>query len=126
MFTVLEAGQGDVLGVEISGAYTAEDVDAFKKAFEEVLGKGHAKVNILVRIDKMDLGGSHVGALFKDGMYALKNRDKMRHLAIVGNSRLEKILFELDNRILGDESKELIEKYFDAAEIEKAWEFVRA
>jgi len=52
--------------------------------------------------------------------------DQMRHLAIVGDSKLEKVLVELDNKLLGKKKEELIEKYFNVADIDKAWEFVRS
>jgi hypothetical protein len=50
----------------------------------------------------------------------------LRHIAVVGQSKLEKILIELDNKRLGSVKKELSDKYFDVADMDKAWEFVRS
>jgi len=50
----------------------------------------------------------------------------LRHIAVVGHSKLEEILIELDNKLLGCTRRELIEKYFDVAHMDKAWEFVRS
>ncbi len=123
MFNILDKSQGNVLGVEITGPYTKEDEAAFQKAFEDAL-QGHDKINILVKIDKMDIGHSSVGAIFKDSHYALKNITKFGHLSVVGNSAVEKALVTLDNKLLGNPAKGRIEKYFDAADLDAAWAFV--
>lgn len=126
MFQVLKQSKGSVLGVEISGEYTKADVEEFKKAFEGKIAEGHDRVNVLVKIDKLNLGKIHVNAFVEDSMYALKHLKQLRHIAVVGDSKLEKALIKLDNKLFGKKKKELIEKYFDVAEIDKAWEFVRS
>ena len=50
----------------------------------------------------------------------------LRHIAVVGHSKLEKFLIELDNKLAGIVKKGLIEKYFDVADMDNAWEFVRS
>ncbi len=126
MFQVLEESEGNVLGVEISGEYTKEDVEELKKIFEGKIAEGHDRVNILFKIDNLNLGKIHVNAFIDDSMYALKHLDQLRHIAVVGDSKLEKVLVELDNKLFGKKKQELIEKYFDVADIDKAWEFVRS
>ncbi len=125
MFSVLEGSDGGVLGVEISEGYTPEDVEAFKKAFEERIAGGHDRVNLLVKIDRMEMGKSHLKAFVADAMYALKVKNQLRHVAVVGDSAVEKFIVAMDNKIMGNAEKELIEKYFNVAEIDKAWTFVR-
>jgi hypothetical protein len=126
MFKILEGSEGNVLGVEISREYTKENVEEFKKAFESKIAEGHDRVNVLFKIDNLNLGKIHVNAFIDDSMYALKHLDQLRHIAVVGDSKLEKVLVELDNKLFGRKKKELIEKYFDVADINKAWEFVRS
>ncbi|OEU80700.1 MAG: hypothetical protein BA872_03385 [Desulfobacterales bacterium C00003060] len=126
MFQVLDGSEGNVLGAEISHEYTKDDVQEFKKAFESKIAEGHDRVNVLIKIDKLNLGKIHVNAFIEDSMYALKNMNQLRHISIVGNSKLEKVLVELDNKLLGKKKEELIEKYFDVADIDKAWEFARS
>ena len=126
MFKVLEGSEGNVLGVEISKEYTKDDVSEFKKAFESKIAEGHERVNVLIKIDKLVLHKIYVNAFIEDSMYALKHLDQLRHIAVVGDSKLEKVLTELDNKLFGKKKKELIEKYFDVAEIERAWQFVRS
>jgi hypothetical protein len=45
---------------------------------------------------------------------------------VVGDSKLEKVLVELDNKLFQKKEKELVEKYFNVADIDKAWAFVRS
>ena len=123
---VLEGSEGNVVGVEISGEYTKEDVEELEKIFEGKIAEGYDRLNLLFKIDNLNIGKIHVNAFIEDSRYALKHMDQMRHLAVVGNSKLEKALVELDNKLFGKKKKELIEKYFDVADIDKAWEFVRS
>jgi len=126
MFKVLEGTGGDVLAVEISGSYTVEDVEQFEKAAEAQLALGNQRINILAKIDKLDLLKIEPKAFFKDSKYALGHIKQMRHLAIVGDSKLEEVMVKLDNLIFGSEKKELIEKYFNVADMDQAWKFVRS
>ena len=125
MFTMLDGSEGDVLGVEISGGYTREDMEAFREAYEKVM-QNHAHINILCKVDEMSVTGSEFKALWEDSIYALKHLKDFRHLAIVGNSKVTKILIELDNVFFGNKSRERIEKYFDVDDLDEAWKFVRS
>jgi hypothetical protein len=124
MFTIMEKTQVNALGVEISGPYTKEDEAAFEKAFEDAF-QGHEKVNVLVKIDALDLAQSSVGALFNDARYSLRKIANLGHIAIVGTSRVEKALASLDNKIFGNPAEGRIEKYFDLAELDAAWAFIK-
>jgi len=125
MFTILEGGEGDVLGLEISGGYTKSDVQAFVAAFEEVLDKGHAKVNLLIRIDRMSFTESEFGAFVADARYAFAHVKELGRIAVVGKSGVQKYLIKLDNLLFGDAEQGLIEKYFDVDDLDAAWAFVR-
>ncbi|MBU4278675.1 MAG: STAS/SEC14 domain-containing protein [Proteobacteria bacterium] len=126
MFKVLEGTGGDVLAVEISGSYTTEDAKQFENAAEAQLAQGNERINILAKIDQLDLLKIEPKAFFQDAKYALGHLKQMRHLAIVGDSKLEEVLVKLDNLILGSEKNELIEKYFNVADMDQAWKFVRS
>lgn len=126
MFQILDGSEGNVVGVEISGEYTKEDVEELEKIFEGKIAEGYERLNLLFKIDNLNLGKIHVNAFIEDSKYALKHMDQMRHLAVVGDSKLEKVLVELDNKLFGKKKEELIEKYFNVADIDKAWEFVRS
>jgi len=126
MFKILEGSEGNVLGVEVIGGYMKEDIEGLKKICDDNLAEGHDKLNFLMKIDQLEFGKSEFGAFYEEAKYALSHMKNLRHIAVVGHSKLEKILIELDNMLLGSVGKELIEKYFDVADMEKAWEFVRS
>jgi len=124
MFAVLDGSEGNVLGVEISGAYTKNDVEAFEKAFESSL-KSVDKVNVLVKIDALEVGSSEFSAFWEDCRYSLKHIDQIGRIAIVGHSRIEAILTKMDNLFLADSKKGREERYFDVSDIDQAWDFAR-
>ncbi|MCF8034241.1 MAG: STAS/SEC14 domain-containing protein [Desulfarculaceae bacterium] len=126
MFKVLDGSAGDVLGVEISQEYTKADVEKFKEAFEEALAASGGQVNILVKMDQLPWTKVKLDAFIEDARYALKFKNSMRHLAIVGDSSLMAPLVKLDNLILGKPEEGLIEKYFDVGDMDQAWAFVRS
>ena len=125
MLAFLDGSEGNVLGVEISGTYTKNDVEEFKKAFEGCLKSGD-KVNVLIKIDGLERESAELGALLEYSRYAKKNLDKFGHIAIVGHSRFDRILVKMDNIfVVADRKKGREERYFDVSEIDKAWAFVR-
>ena len=126
MYKILEGSEGNVLGVEVIGGYLKKDVEELKKICDDKIAEGHDKLNFLMKIDQLDFGKSELSAFYEDSKYALSHMKNLRHIAVVGNSKLEKTLIELDNKLLGKPKKELIEKYFDVADMDKAWDFVRS
>lgn len=52
-------------------------------------------------VDGLSLGKIRVSAFVEDSMYALKHLDQLRHIAVVGDSKLEKALIEFDNKVFG-------------------------
>ena len=125
MFQELPGSAGGVLGVEVSGAYTMDEVEQFRRAFETKLAQGHDKVHLLVKIDQLDLAQVDMKAFFEDCRYSLKHLDQMGRVAIVGSGEIESRLVELDSFIMGPRVQDMPETFFDAAQIEQAWQFVR-
>ncbi|MEW5734462.1 MAG: STAS/SEC14 domain-containing protein [Thermodesulfobacteriota bacterium] len=126
MFKVLENGQGNFLAAEVIDEYTKEDFEAFRKAFEEKISQGNKRVNILLKIDKLDMKKIHLGAFIADASYSLKHLRQLRHLAVVGSSAFEKKLVALDGKLFNRPEKELIEKYFDVADLDKAMAWAKS
>ena len=124
MFKVLETEQGKYLGAEISGGYTKNDVEEFKKAFEACL-EGGDKISVLVKIDELKIADTEFGAFWEDSRYAMQNIDKIGRIAIVGDSKLEGLLVKMDNMIFGDADKGRVEKYFDVSRTAEAWDFIK-
>ena len=126
MFKILDGSEGDVLGVEVVGGYLKEDIEELKKICDDKIAEGHGKLNFLIKIDQLDFGKSEFMAFYEDAKYAISHMNNLRHIAVVGHSKLEKFLIELDNKLAGIVKKGLIEKYFDVGDMDQAWEFVRS
>ena len=126
MYKILEGSEGNVLGVEVVGGYLKKDVEELKKICDDKIAEGHGRLNFLIKIDQLDFGKSELGAFYEDAKYALSHIKNLRHIAVLGNSKLEKALIVMDNKLMGKPKKELIEKYFDVADMDKAWDFVRS
>ena len=126
MFKILEGSEENVLGIEIVGGYMKEDIEELIKICDAKLAEGYDQINFLMKIDALDFKKSEFGAFYEDCKYALTHMKNLRHIAVVGHSKVEKLLVELDNKLFGSARKELIEKYFDVADMDKAWDFVRS
>lgn len=124
MFKVLDGSQGKVLGVELSGGYTKDDVKELEKLFEAA-AKNDNQVNFLIKVDQLKLTESEFAAMWEDGIYALKHLDQIGKIAVVGHSVFEKVLVKMDNMVFGSKKKGRIEKYFDVADLDRAWEFIK-
>ncbi|MBU1275355.1 MAG: STAS/SEC14 domain-containing protein [Proteobacteria bacterium] len=125
MFKVLPESEGHVLGVEVSRGYTKKDMQAFKEAFEQKIAQGHGRINLLVRLDKLDLSKVPVEHYIEDCRYALSQGENLGRIAVVGNSPMARAMVTADNLIMAGPKRGITERYFDLAELEQAWEFVR-
>ena len=124
MIKFLEPASDHVIAVEFEDGYTVEDEKNLEKAFEEKLSKGFEKVNLLARIDKLDISHTSWKAMWDDGMYALKHIKNCGKIAIVGHSKVEEILIKMDNSVFGSKKEGRIEKYFDVSELDHAMGWV--
>ena len=124
MINILEETKNHVIAIEIIGGYNNEDEKSLEILFEEKLDLGYEKVNILVKLDQLDLLKTSWKAAWHDGMYALKHIKYCGKIAIVGHSRLEAFGVKMDNALFGSKKKGRAEKYFDIKNIEDAFDFV--
>ena len=92
--------------------------------FPEIIAVFRNKLNILFKLDELELHKITTAAFIDDCRYSLGHIKQLGHLAIVGHSELEKLLIKADNKIIGRPEDDLIEKYFDVSEIDQAWKFV--
>ena len=126
MFKILEGSGNGVLAVELRGGYTKDDYEKLKEAFEEEEVQGFDRINLLCKVDALSLGEISPAAFVDDSCYALEHLKQLRHIAVVGNSELFKVLVKADSCIFSRPEDNLIEKYFDVADMDQAWEFVRS
>ena len=78
MFKLLDGSEGNVLAVEISVEYTKDDVEKLKKIFDSRFAEGNDSINLLLKIDNLNLGKIHVNAFVDDSMYALESAPSYR------------------------------------------------
>ncbi len=126
MLRILDGSGNGVLAVEIEGGYTKSDFEACRDAFEEQLSQGHDKVDILLKLDRMDLGRTSTVAFVEDGRYALGHMENIGRIAVVGHSGLTRLLVRGDNAVFGRPGERLEEKYFDVSDMDAAWDFIRS
>lgn len=120
MIKFLEPASEHVIAIEFEDGYTVEDEKNLEKAFEEKLSKGFEKVNLLAKIDKLDISHTSWKAMWEDGMYALKHIKNCGKIAIVGNSKLEEFMIKIDNSMFGNEKAGRVEKYFHIEDMDHA------
>lgn len=124
MINIIENTNNNVIAVEFTNGYSKEDENHLEKLFEEKLAPGITQINILAKIDKLNISKSSWKAMWDDSIYGLKHIKNCGKIAIVGNSKLEEFLIKIDNAFFGNEKKGRKEKYFHVEEMEKALEWV--
>jgi len=99
MIKIIETNEDNILGIEVIGGYSNADVEELIQNIDKKISEGNERLNFLFKIDKIKYGKREFAAFYKDGKsYAIKNLKNIRHIAVVGHSRLEKVLIELDNK----------------------------
>ncbi len=125
MLKMLEGASDKVIAIEIIDGYMSEDEKTIEKLFDEKIAAGHKKVNVLIKIDKMQFSHSSWKAMWNDGLYAMKHIKNCGRIAMVGHSKVEEFLIKVDNVFFkkltsGDSG----EKYFDVDNFENAMGWV--
>lgn len=124
MIKKLDGTKPYALAVEIIDGYSYEDEKALEKMFEQRLDQGYQKVNILVKIDHLNLLKSSWKAMWEDGVYAFKHIKYCGKIAVVGDSKVEELLVKADDAVFGKKEKGREEKYFPLKDLTKAFEWV--
>ncbi len=120
MITQLPESEGHILGVRISGKVSLEMEKEWIGKLEKVIEE-HGKSNILIFLDKHATWGLKAG--IEDLKWILANMKKIGKIAIVADSHFWKWYVALDSpfgKIVG-----IGEKYFEPAEIDAAWKWLK-
>jgi len=120
MIKILEGASKNTIAIDIIDGYELADEQAIEKMFDEKIAEGISRINFLAKIDQISLTHSSWKAMWKDGLFALKNIKKCGHIAIVGNSKVEEILVKADNVFMQSKKADRAEKYFDVADLDNA------
>ncbi len=126
MLKILETAKDNVLGFELIRDYSMEDEQLIEEYFNELLAKDVGKINMLIKINELNVSHVTLKAFFADGAFTVKNIKHCGHIAIVGHSKIQKMMVSYAARIFNRKKKGLEEKYFDVEEMDAAWEFMNA
>ncbi len=125
MFKVLaESGEG-VLGVEVSRTYSPQDMRAFKKALEAEMARTPGRINLLVKLDRLALDKVSIETYMADCSYVISRGERLGRVAMVGSSPEARAAVAADRLLLAPATRGIDERYFDIANLEQAWAFVR-
>jgi len=113
----------DVLAFDIIGEYRIKDVKILERLFLNKT-RNHKKVNILAKIDKLDLSKTTLKAFWEDFTFALQYYKDVRKMAIVGSNDFQRYLIKLDSWFFDNKKHGREEKYFDIKEIKDAHSYV--
>lgn len=116
--------EGNALALKIVDAFTEEDENLAQKFFNEKLERGFENLNLLIDISEWKITKTNFKAGLEDLKFVLKNLHKIGNIAIVGHSKIEKLLVPIDNWFYKKICKGKEERYFDISQMKVAIEFV--
>lgn len=125
MFEVMPESGGRVLAIRLLRAYSKKDVKAFEKVLDEWIDRVGGQVDMLVKMDGLNLSRVPVENYIEDCRRTLAHRESLRRIAVVGDSDFARNLVNLDNLIMANAAHGITERYFDVEQLEEAWSFLR-
>ena len=114
MYEKLDRSEGNVLGYEIEGEVTEEDLDEILSEMESAIEEYEDDLSVLLRLDSVP--GFEFGALDEDLRFWLEHRDDIEKYAIVTDNSLIEGLVAVEDRLTDIGMRE-----FDPEELEAAW-----
>ncbi|MFC1721849.1 STAS/SEC14 domain-containing protein [Patescibacteria group bacterium] len=117
MFKIMPGSEGDVVGIKASGTLVDKDYKELIPKVEKIIEE---KGDIKVLLDLLDMEGFTAKALMDDMNFCIKYKDKMKKIAIVAHSKWEKECATLCKPFMPAEMK-----YFDIADEQAAWDWLR-
>jgi hypothetical protein len=117
MIERLTSGSDSVVGFKLSGKLHDEDYKTFVPAVDEVVAK-HGKARILAQFH--DFHGWDLHALWDDIKFSTTHCTKIDRIALVGEKKWEQWMAKVCKPFTMAKIQ-----YFDAADIDKAWAWVR-
>ena len=116
--------ENNILAFEVIDSFTETDEKLAQKLFNEKREKGFETINILVKLDEYKISHTSTKAFFEDIIFALRQFKHIGHIAIVAHSKILKVMVPIDNLFFERASKGREERYFDASQMDQAWDFV--
>ncbi|MFH2128088.1 MAG: STAS/SEC14 domain-containing protein [Pseudomonadota bacterium] len=126
MFKVMPESGDRLLAVEVLRTYSKKDVEAFDQIMDQWMARAGGRLNMLIRLDRLDLSKVTLDNYIDDCRRALQRRDNLGRIAVVGDSEMARSLVTMDNMIMANAKRGVTERYFSVEDIDEAWAFVRA
>jgi len=124
MLEQIQQFEGNVLALKVIDSFTEADEKKGQKLFNEKLEQGFNSINFLVDISEWKISETNLKAGLEDLKFVFKNLEKLGNIAIIGHSKLEKILVPMDNWFYKKINKGKEERYFDVSQLDEAIKFV--
>ncbi len=124
MIEKLETNAPNALALQVIDGFSETDEKLCQKYFDQKLTEGCDHVNVLVKVDELNIHHIEARAFLKDLVWTLNHYKQMGHLAIVGHSNVLKNLIKADNLFYQNKNKGRLERYFDISELNEAMAFV--
>lgn len=121
MIERLKESSGGVLGFQVTGKMTDEDIKAFEPQIEFLIReRKHKPIGILADLSQMR--GADWKARWDEMRFLQKHSEHIARMAVVGADKWEEIMAILT---AGAAILEAETRYYDKSEILRAWEWVR-
>jgi hypothetical protein len=117
MIELLPESEKNSVGFKVSGPVSYEDIKKLEPHLEKLIEQ-YGKINCLIVAEEGCPQYASWRAFCEDFMWAFKHLKQLNKIAVVGHSKILKAITTVD-LIFG-------EKYFDLADLDKAWQYIKS
>ncbi len=118
MYELLPQTEGNVLGVRVSGTVTGDDYERFRPVIDARV-REHGAVRLLIHMHDFD-GWDDLEAMWEDAKLDAAHYADVERLAMVGEERWQDWVTRLTDLLVPGDVR-----YFDEADLDEAWAWVR-
>jgi hypothetical protein len=120
MFELLPESTEKCIGFKVSGIVTDEDYDGLLPVLDKAIA-AHGKINLLVVFGGME-GWEDLDAAKADFDFGTQQYREVERAAFVGDKKWQKWIV----KIMDPFTRRTDERYFSLAQLEEAWQWVKA
>lgn len=117
MLTVMDDSYYNVIGFEITGQMTLDDIEIMADQLESIMDC-FGKVRLLVHL--RDFAGFQHGVIWEDVKFSRQHRDAIARLAVVAPTRWQRLVASMLSPLVNAQTKIVDEEH-----AQEAWEWVQ-
>ncbi|OGG96843.1 MAG: hypothetical protein A2508_09970 [Candidatus Lambdaproteobacteria bacterium RIFOXYD12_FULL_49_8] len=117
MYQKLAGSAAEVLGYQISGRVTTEEIETVIKDLEAAI-EAHGKIRLLVEMKHWT--GMDPMAALEDLQFLIKHINQISHLAVIGDHFWERLLTQFGAFFVST-----LTQYFEEGQVEEAWAWIK-